>query len=116
MEEAHLLTQSWYNFDKMLTQTQEGVYWFRTVSGLNIDGLRVLVIWRKLTGDLEKDNLVLDEWFRKQGYSSKDSEFDLFYVNGDSNLENLRDADDMWKVRLTEEYFHRLMFADTDLE
>jgi hypothetical protein len=25
--------------------------------------LRVLVVWRKLTGDPEKDNLMLDEWF-----------------------------------------------------
>jgi hypothetical protein len=33
-----------------------------------------------------------------QGYSAKDSEFDLVYVNGDT-----------WKVRLIEEDFHRLM-------
>lgn len=54
--------------------------------------------------------LVLDEWFTRQGYSSKDSEFDLIYVNGDNNLENLKAPDDTWKVRLIEEDFHRLMF------
>ncbi len=59
---------------------------------------------------IERDNLVLDEWFRKQGYSSKDSEFDLIYVNGDNNLENLKAPDDTWKVRLIEEDFFRLMF------
>jgi hypothetical protein len=31
----------------------------------------------------------LFEWFTKQGYSAKDSEPDLIYVNGGNNLENL---------------------------
>ncbi|MCD4748428.1 MAG: site-specific DNA-methyltransferase, partial [Thermoanaerobaculales bacterium] len=88
----------------------DGSYWFRTVTGTTPDGRRTLVIWRKLTGNPEQDNLVLDEWFTKQGYSSKDSEFDLIYVNGDNNLENLRAPDETWKVRLIEEDFHRLMF------
>jgi len=87
-----------------------GPWWFRTVTGTTPDGRRTLVIWRKLTGDIEADNLVLDEWFTRQGYSSKDSEFDLIYVNGGNNLENLKAPDDTWKVRLIEEDFHRLMF------
>ena len=74
-------------------------------------GRKTLVIWRKLTGNPEEDNLVLDEWFTKQGYSSKDSEFALIYVNGGNNLENLKTPDDTWKVRLIEDDFHRLMFA-----
>ncbi len=96
-----------------LKQGDEGAWWFRTVSGTMPDGRKTLVIWRKLTGNPEEDNLVLDEWFKKQGYSSKDSEFDLIYVNGGNNLENLRIIDDKWKVRLIEEDFHRLMF-DTE--
>ena len=56
---------------------------------------------------------MLDEWFTKQGYSTKDYEFQLIYVNGDSNLENLKTPEDTWKVRLIEEDFHRLMF-DTE--
>ena len=79
------------------------------------DGRRTLIIWRKLTGDPEQDNLVLDEWFTRQGYSSKDSEFDLIYVNGDNNLENLKAPDDTWKVRLIEEDFLRLMFDTEDV-
>ena len=86
-------------------------WWFRTVTGATPDGRKTLIIWRKLTGDAERDNLVLDEWFKKQGYSSQDSEFDLIYVNGGNNLENLKAPDDLWKVRLIEEDFHRLMFA-----
>ena len=87
------------------------LWWFRTVAGATPDGRMTLVIWRKLTGNAEEDNLVLDEWFTRQGYSSKDSEFDLIYVNGGNNLENLKAPDDTWKVRLIEEDFHRLMFA-----
>ena len=93
-----------------LKQEADGPYWFRTVAGVTPDGRRTLVIWRKLIGEPEQDNLVLDEWFTRQGYSAKDSEFDLIYVNGGNNLENLKTSDDLWKVRLIEEDFHRLMF------
>jgi len=93
-----------------LRQNPSGVWWFRIVEGTIPDGRKALVIWRNLTGDFEKDNLVLDEWFTRQGYSSKDSEFDLIFVNGTNNLENLRLPDATWKVRLIEEDFHRLMF------
>lgn len=96
-----------------LRQDAAAPYWFRTVTGATPDGRRTLIIWRKLTGNAEQDNLVLDEWFKRAGYSAKDSEFDLIYVNGDNNLENLKAADDTWKVRLIEEDFHRLMF-DTE--
>lgn len=98
----------------------DGKWWFRNVTGTLLDGRRVLVIWRKRPGGetpegLEQDNLVLDEWFKsKQGYSTKDSEFDLIYVNGTNNLENLKTPDDLWKVRLIEEDFFRLMFEDGD--
>jgi len=94
-----------------LKQDAVGPYWFRTVTGTTPDARKALVIWRKLTGEPEQDNLVLDEWFTKQGYSARDSEFDLIYVNGGNNLENLKTPDDRWKVRLLEEDFHRLMFA-----
>lgn len=93
-----------------LKQAVDGPYWFRTVTGATPDGRKTLIIWRKLTGEAEQGNLVLDEWFTKQGYSAKDSEFDLIYVNGGNNLENLKTPDDTWKVRLIEEDFHRLMF------
>ena len=88
----------------------EGPYWFRTVTGATPDGRRTLIIWRKLSDEQEQDNLVLEEWFTRQGYSSRDSEFDLIYINCGNNLENLKSSDDLWKVRLIEEDFHRLMF------
>jgi adenine-specific DNA-methyltransferase len=98
-----------------LKQQSGGPWWFRTVTGTTPDGRKTLVIWRKRPGGdtaegIETDNLILDEWFTRQGYSSKDSEFDLIYVNGGNNLENLKAPDDTWKVRLIEEDFFRLMF------
>ena len=97
-----------------LTRDSAGPWWFRKVEGLSPDGRKTLVVWRKLTGVPEEDNLVLDSWMTETlKISTTDFEFDLIYVNGDNNLENLRAPDDMWKVRLIEEDFHRLMF-DTD--
>ncbi len=46
-------------------------------------------------------------------FVGQDFAFDLIYVNGDNNLENLKTPDDTWKVRIIEEVFHRLMF-DTE--
>lgn len=100
--------------DGRLRESEDGPWQFRTITGTTPDGRKTLVIWRKLTGVPEQDNLVLDEWFKKQRFSSKDSEFDLIYVNGDNNLENLRQPDDTWKVRLIEENFHRLMFEEAE--
>jgi adenine-specific DNA-methyltransferase len=93
-----------------LKQEADSPYWFRTATGTTPDGRKTLIIWRKLTGEPEQDNLVLDEWFRKHAYSTKDIDFDLIYVNGGNNLPNVRRDDETWKVRLIEEDFHRLMF------
>jgi adenine-specific DNA-methyltransferase len=85
---------------------------FRVVHGTNPGGEKVLVIWR----NLEKNpNVALDEFFQRQRYNTKDMEFDLIYVNGDNNLENLKKDEDTWKVRLIEEEFARLMFDVQDV-
>jgi hypothetical protein len=47
--------------------------------------------------------------------STKDYEFDLIYLNGDNDLENVKTPDDTWKVRLIEENFHQLMFDVDDV-
>lgn len=39
----------------------------------------------------------------------------MINVTGDNNLENLKTPDDLWKVRLSEEDFHRLMFETVGL-
>lgn len=104
-----------------LKETDDGTWRLRKVEGYTLrtpgdhsDRERALVIWRKLTGDLERDNLVLDEWFKKYRLSTQDSEFDVIYVNGSNNLPNLRQAEETWKVRLIEEAFHQAMWDVED--
>jgi adenine-specific DNA-methyltransferase len=91
-------------------ETIQSIRGFRVVTGKNPAGERTLIIWRDLE---EKSNADLEEFFRKQDYNPRDMEYDLVYVNGDNNLENIRRPDETWKVRLIEEEFVRLMF-DTE--
>ena len=84
----------------------------RVVEGTAPNGDRVLVLWRNI--DL-MDNDALDKWFEKQDYNTREMVYDVFYVNGDNNLENLRRLDQTWKVRLIEEEFKRLMFDVEDV-
>ncbi len=84
----------------------------RVVEGTDRAGNRVLILWRNLD---EMDNDALDRWFKKQDYNTREMVYDLFYVNGDNNLENLRRPDQIWKVRLIEEEFKRLMFDVQDV-
>ena len=96
-----------------------GKWWFRKLEGWvpadpmnpnNGQKERVLIVWRKLTGNLEEDNLMLDEWFEKYRISTRDFEYDTIYVNGSNNLPNLKKDDENWKVRLIEEEFHKRMW------
>lgn len=103
--------------DGALKETDDGAWRFRKVEGYTLrapgdhsDRERALVVWRKLTGDPERDNLMLDEWFRKYRLSAQDTEFDVIYVNGSNNLPNLRKDEETWKVRLIEEAFHQAMW------
>ncbi|MFO1452673.1 MAG: site-specific DNA-methyltransferase [Opitutaceae bacterium] len=84
----------------------------RVVEGTNPQGDRVLILWRNVS---EVPNDKLDEWFKAQGYNTRDQEYDLIYVNGDNHLENFRRTDQTWKVRPIEEDFHRLMWECQDV-
>ncbi len=88
-------------------KTTETLQGFKVVTGQTLSGEKVLVIWRNLD---KKDNAALDNFLSRQKYNPRDMEFDLIYVNGDNNLQNLRREDETWKVRLIEEEFQRLMF------
>ena len=105
--------------DGRMRQTEDGPWWFRKVEGWvpkdpanpnNGQQEKVLIVWRKLTDDIEKDNLMLDEWFQKNRISTRDFEFDTIYVNGSNNLPNLKREDEHWKVRLIEEEFMQRMW------
>ena len=105
--------------DGRLQQNDNGPWWLRKIEGwLPADSAnpnngardKVLIVWRKLTGDLEQDNLVLDEWFKAHRISSRDFEYATIYVNGSNNLPNLKKEEDRWKVRLIEEEFMQRMW------
>jgi adenine-specific DNA-methyltransferase len=84
----------------------------RVVEGTAPNGERVLILWRNID---QMDNDALDKWFEKQDYNTREMVYDVFYVNGDNNLENLRRLDQTWKVRLIEEESKRLMFDVEDV-
>lgn len=82
------------------------------VTGESLKGEKILVLWRTV---VETNNDALNKWFIKQNYNTQDMEFDIIYVNGDNNLENLRKDEETWKVRLIEEEFLRRMFAGEEV-
>lgn len=94
----------------LYVEQTETIRGFKVVRGKLRTGEKTLVIWRNTK---EKTNEALDDFFKKQGYNTLDFEFDLIFVNGDNNLENLKVAEDKWKVRLIEEEFPKRMFAET---
>ncbi|MEI8186837.1 MAG: DNA methyltransferase [Chlorobiaceae bacterium] len=110
--------------DAKIKLDPDGAWWFRKIEGWvprdpqnpnNGQRENVLIVWRKLTGDLEKDNLMLDEWFQKYRISTRDFEFNTIYVNGSNNLPNLKLDDENWKVRLIEEEFMKRMWNEEGL-
>ena len=54
----------------------------------------------------------LNDFFRKQDYSTLDREFDVIYVNGDNTLPNLKSDEEHWKVRLIEQELMKRMFEE----
>lgn len=77
------------------------------VEGRTRQGKKTLVIWRDRN---RINNEALNDFFTRSAYSVRDNEYDIIYVNGDNNLENLRTAEDTWKVTLIEQEFNRRMF------
>lgn len=72
-------------------------------------GLETLVIWR----NCEKiNNEALCDFFRRRKFNTRDSEYQLIYVNGDNTLPNLRRDEEDWKVELIEKEFQKRMFEE----
>ena len=102
-----------------LKETPDGPWWFRTVEGLLPDDRRALVIWRnRPSGDepdgIERDNAVLDAWFKQSGHDARQADFDLIYANGDHNLDSLKETEQTWTGHMIEDHFKRLMFEDAE--
>src|SRR5690625_5112841 len=77
-----------------------------TVNGIKVicgtlrNGEEVLILWRNT---VDVTNEILDEFFKEQGYHTRDAVFDRIYVNGDNQLENLKAPGSKWEVVLIEE-------------
>ena len=90
-----------------------GQYAFRQIEGTLPDGRRALVIWRSVTDDIIASNAALDAYFTTYRNNAEDRKYDMIFVNGDSNLENLRGKSEGWTVRMTETEFKNRMFEET---
>lgn len=100
-----------------IKERDDGEFWFRAVEGhiLSVPGddlsrERVLVIWRKLTGDSGRDQAALEAWLDKRGINPRESEYAFIYVNGNHALPS--DGDAATRVRLIEETFAQRMWED----
>ena len=89
----------------------EGVVPAHPLNPNNGQTKRVLIIWRNLTGNLERDNAVLDWLADDIGFNDKVPEYDVVYVNGCNNLGADRKETDSYQVRLIEEEFFKKMWG-----
>ncbi len=97
-------------------------WWFRAVQGI-VKGTgassreeRTLVVWRKFTGNLEQDSIVLEAWLRETlNFDVRQNQgaapFDVIYVNGSHALPLMPQCE----VRQLEDAFHRLMWIVQDV-
>lgn len=95
-----------------LRKDANGQFMFQQLEGTLPDGRRALVIWRNITDDVLRSNAALDAYFQKYRINPRDREFDVIFVNGDNNIENLRLEDENWKVVMTEREFNTRMWEE----
>ncbi|MGM8850017.1 DNA methyltransferase [Salinicola halophyticus] len=102
-----------------LRENEDGAYWIRQVEGhvrripgSDEDLAKVLVVWRKLTDDPEKDAAVLEALLAKVKIGTTDSEFDAIYINGPHGLNLTGSARS--RVHSLEETFHARMWEGCD--
>lgn len=95
-----------------LRKDDKGEFMFRQIEGILPDGRRALIIWRHITDDVLKSNAALDAYFQKYRINPRDGEFEVIFVNGDNNLENLRPDNETWKVVMTEQEFNKRMWEE----
>ena len=99
----------------ILLSTGDRAYTILTGRGLEgtlPDGRRALVIWRTVSDNVLESNAALDAYFTKYRINPADREYDVIFVNGDNNLENLRTTNETWKVQMTETEFKKRMFEE----
>ena len=102
-----------------LRRDAEGPFVYQRIEGELNDGnaTRVLVIWRKLTDDAEKDAAVLEAWMARHRENTKERsdyrEYHLIYLNGPITLP--QPTQELRTVLPTEQTFKDRMFEDTEV-
>jgi adenine-specific DNA-methyltransferase len=102
-----------------LRRDAEGPYVYQRIEGELNDGnaTRVLVIWRKLTDDAERDAAVLEAWMARHRETTKERsdyrEYHLIYLNGPITLP--QPTQELRTVLPTEQTFKDRMFEDTEV-
>ena len=108
--------------DGEMEPEEDGDWWFRTVTGWvpsdpvhpdESDREHVLVIWRTLTDNREKDNVMLNAYVEDQ--RDELLNVDRVYVNGSNNLVSLRREGKDWEAHLLEKEFMERMWDDADV-
>jgi adenine-specific DNA-methyltransferase len=95
-----------------LIEDIDGQFAFKQIEGILPDGRRALIIWRNITDNLIHSNAALDAYFNKYQLNKHKVGFDIIYVNGDNNLENLKTDNEHWKVNMIELEFKQRMFEE----
>jgi adenine-specific DNA-methyltransferase len=104
--------------DGRLRKDADGPFVFHRVEGeLNDDnGTRVLVVWRKLSGDAEQDAAALDAWMARHAEDtrqrSEHRDYHRIYINGPVTL--AQPTAELRTVLPIEETFKNRMFEDVE--
>jgi len=102
--------------DGRLRRTVAGRFVFQRLEGELCDGTRVLVVWRKLSGDPSQDAAVLDAWVARHREDTKQRsehrDYHRIYINGPITLP--QPTQELRTVFPIEQTFKELMFADTE--
>ena len=97
-----------------MRRDKDGPFVFQRVEGELLDGTRILVVWRKLTGDAERDAAALEAWMNRHREETKERsehrEYHLIYINGPVTLP--QPTAEIRTVLPIEQTFKDRMFAD----
>lgn len=100
-------------FNYLIGLNVEQEHWYLddnicTVEGVTHEGNeRTLIIWRNFG---KVNNEELNKFFAEQEYAKNGKQFDTIYVNCDNMLARVRQDNEHWTVKLTEDEFNKRMF------
>ena len=97
-------------YEKEIAQLKLGEkYNFKLIEGILSNGDFALIIWRNISTDIKKDNLVLNAFIETKKEELSNFSYDVIYVNGDNFIKNINFCKNL-KVKLIEEEMKKKMF------